>query len=63
MLWPVILYFFFEVPLYSVILNLLVIPLDAGNIILRDGWLTCADGRGNIWNMDIDGVQPDIKTL
>ena len=26
-LWPVILYFFFEVPLYSVILNLLVIPL------------------------------------
>lgn len=26
-LWPVILYFFFEVPLYSVMLNLLVIPL------------------------------------
>ena len=33
------------------------------NIILRDGRLTCADGGGNIWNMDIDGVQPDIKIL
>ena len=60
-LWPVILYFFFEVPLYSVMLNLLVIPLMpvilscgmAGSLVRMAG--------GNIWNMDIDGVQPDIK--
>lgn len=62
-LWPVILYFFFEVPLYSDDAESSGDTVDAGNIILRDGRLTCADGRGNIWNMDIDGVQPDIKTL
>ena len=61
-LWPVILYFFFEVPLYSVMLNLLVIPLMP--VILSCGMagslVRMAGGTFGTWILMV--WQPDIKT-